>query len=189
MLASGTRKVHLELHEHVWIAALGTPELTFEQYGAVLGAYHHFYLHVEQACSKHSFPQCLSLRPARERLAVDIDSLALPHCSRPAPPVELNLAEPLEMLGALYVLHGSSFGATLLNRNVRRVLPDAPRCFLAAGTGRDRWQQLNQELERYCNDELAREKILLGANATFEAFGRFVTCHCESRLPAQRLAR
>ncbi len=187
MLATRTRKVHLELHEHLWIASLGKPELTLCRYAAVLGAYHRFYTHVEQACSNHPVPPNLSIRPARERLDADMDCLAARHASEPTPsaalPVELEFKDPLEALGALYVLHGSGFGATILNRNVRDVLPDAPRHFLAAGTERDLWQQLNQELERACHDDLARARILAGANATFQAFGRYVTRYCEDRLP------
>ena len=186
MLATRTRKVHLELHEHVWIASLGTPDITLGRYAAVMGAYHRFYTHVEQACANHPFPPSLSIRPARERLDADMDCLAAQHGQEMLPSaelrVELEIKDPLEALGALYVLHGSGFGATILNRNVREVLPDAPRHFLGAGTERELWQELNQELERFCNDDLARARILSGATATFQAFGRFVTHYCEHGL-------
>jgi len=184
MLATRTRKVHLVLHRHPWISLLGSPALTLWQYGAILSAYHRFHVHVDMTAAENASAPALSLRPARERLKADIDCLDLHEDSGLANPVPLSLSSSRQVLGALYVLHGSSFGASVLNRNVRKVLPAAPRHYLGAGADRDCWEQLNQELERHSEDELARHDILDGARATFQAFGEHVTRHCESILPA-----
>jgi len=185
MLATRTRKVHENLHVHPWIASLAKPGLTISRYGVVLGAYHDFYHHLEQSCSNHPLPECLSLRPARERLSLDLNSLAAVRLATSRPCVELTIDDPVELLGALYVLHGASFGARILNRNVRIELPDAPRHFLESSTAGDAWQPLIAELEAFANNELAREKLTHGAKATFVAFGTFVTRFCESELDQQ----
>ncbi len=181
MLAERTRQAHETLHEHPWIASLVDPGLTIGRYCTVLGAYHGFYNHVVEACSGHELPASLSLAPARDRLNYDLDCLNRYHQDNPQIPVELTVDGPVELLGALYVLHGSGFGATILNRNVRRVLPDAPRHFLGSGTARESWQQLILELECFSRDDLAREKLFNSASATFYAFGSHVTRYCGSR--------
>ncbi|ASJ75684.1 biliverdin-producing heme oxygenase [Granulosicoccus antarcticus] len=181
VLATRTRQAHEALHEHPWIASLLDPELTISGYCTVLGAYHGFYQHVQEACSVHSIKSGLSLALARDRLKYDLDCLHQYHQNKPQIPVELIVEEPAELLGALYVLHGSSFGASILNKNVRRVLPDAPRHFLGSGTTRESWQQLINELEQFRGDDLAREKLINSASATFHAFGSHVTRYCESR--------
>ncbi len=183
MLADRTRKVHLVLHRHPWISLLGSSALTVDQYGAILRAYHHFFAHVDTTAAEHALASSLSLEPARDRLKADIDSLALPADADTMPPVELCLSSSRQVLGAFYVLHGSSFGASVLNRNVRAVLPAVPRHFLGARSDRACWSQLIQELERHREDDLARRDILQGAMATFEQFGEYVTRLCESIFP------
>lgn len=180
MLATRTRHVHEELHQHPWISSLADPGLSIDRYGSVLGSYHAFYDFVEQAFSRYQLPACLSLGTARDLLQSDLDCLSLGTSPGPDIALELPIDSPQKLLGALYVLHGSSFGATILDRNVRQVLPEAPRHFLGARMAREQWQCLNQELERFHDDDLAREKLYSGAEATFRAFGSFVTRYCEA---------
>jgi len=179
-LATHTRQAHQRLHAHPWIGLLASPSLTREQYRTVMQAYRAFSCHVESARTHVGVLDFLSLAPAIEALERDIVALH-GDTDRPCRPPILPLEDHASLLGALYVLHGSGFGNRVLGRNVRDRLPDAPRGYLDTAFVRPVWQRLEATLEALGDDGPARGRLVRGAESTFEAFGRFVSCHCEDR--------
>ncbi len=178
-LIENTRAAHQELHKHHWIAALARPTITSGNYHRVLIAYRAFYKHVESARAELStYPQ-LSLETAISALDDDVSDQPSVE-QRSEHRITLSLADSPSVLGALYVLHGAGFGASILNRNIKKALPTMKRSFLSAGTTQATWQQLNGELECMTNQPKAAEKLEATALETFISFGTFVTLVCES---------
>lgn len=189
MLALRTRHAHEALHVHPWIASLLRPDLTINEYCTLLGAYHSFYEHVQQAsATNRSIPASLSLALATERLQQDLECLSHLHHEKPRIAIDLTVSDSAEQLGALYVLHGARFGAAILNKSVRQSLPDAPRHFLDSGTTLETWQLLIKELELLRHDYLAQRKLINSAIGTFRAFGTHITRYCESRPVSMRIS-
>ena len=181
VLATRTREVHERLHTHPWISRLASASLTSGQYRAVLEAYHAFSVHVESARSELGVLRPLSLAPAIDALESDVAALR-GDTDRRLRPRGLRLDDRPAVLGALYVLHGSGFGNRVLSRSVRDSLPEAPRDYLETGVPRGLWVRLEAELERLRDDDVALERLEGGAASTFDAFGRFVSWHCEAGL-------
>lgn len=179
LLAARTRAAHEALHLHPWIASLARPGLTHRRYRAVLGAYHGFFVGVESERERLvELPQ-LSLRPAITALASDA-ATSRRDADRDSASGVPRLPDRPALLGALYVLHGAGFGASVLNRAVRTALPDAPRAYLGSATARETWRRLEDELEAYGGDDAACRRLIDGATATFSAFGRHVSRFCEA---------
>ena len=149
----------------------------------MLEAYHAFSVHVESARSELGVLPSLSLAPAIDTLESDVAALR-GDTDRRLRPHGLRLDDRPTLLGALYVLHGSGFGNRVLSRSVRDSLPEAPRDYLEAGVPRGLWVRLEAELEKLRDDDVALERLGRGAAITFDAFGRFVSWHCEAGLAA-----
>ena len=187
-LAALTRPDHEALHDHPWIARLAHADLRVEHYRAILRAYWGFFRHVETARMHHGSWAQLSLADPITDLWADCTGLGVTE----APCVDdYWLAEPMEVLAALYVVHGSGFGGRVLGRGVAAALPGAPRAYLCRGTSPDLWRRLIAELDRHSSDAPAADALLQGTRRCFRAFGRHVTISCASAdasgLPAQRL--
>ena len=182
-MAKATADAHAALHDHPWVSRLTLPGLTVQTYRRILSAYHIIYSEVEARRVAADVYAALSLGTAVSALAADISALGKGR-ARCECPVISDAMGPVEILGALYVLHGSGFGARVLNASVARNLPTAPRAYLAVGTSPDLWRQLKGALQVFAGDTEKLEKLIESANATFHRVGQLVTDLCEGAVVA-----
>ena len=187
-LVAATRDAHEALHRHERIVPLMGQELTVAIYRDLLMDYFTFYGGVEaQRRSAGRWP-ALSLEPLLGALRSDLSDLGAPRlrarhddrdCRGRANGVRatgLKLASDEAALGALYVLHGASFGASVIGTSVERALPNVPRRFFSHPRGlAARWRQLLADLERTGKPPRNRAAIVAGADATFLHFGTFLS--------------
>lgn len=173
-LAVGTRSAHLRLHRHRWISQLASPTLTMETYSGLIAGYHLFFRHVEEIRRKSGVYPELSMREAIDALKTDQDAFATSPV-RPVNDVPLIFSTTSEILGALYVLHGSRFGAQVLAKNIMTILPAAPVAYFLSSPSKTQWRNLLSSLETNGKSETERYRLIAAANLTFDAFGRHIT--------------
>jgi len=176
-LADHTRCAHESLHHHHWISRLTSPSLTKDLYFLILAAYLECYRHLERSRSSLGVYESLNLRDAVANLEFDTAG-EIDGCKSVEITQNLTIDSPFSMLGALYVLHGARFGASILNRHVSSTLPDVPRHFLQNTTPTHQWRALVTEIELLTTDRKAQQELFNGADDTFTAFGRGVTEYC-----------
>jgi len=107
-----------------------------------------------------AFPQGLRREPFLSKLrgeAVDIPDLA---------------SDAPDLLGALYVLHGSSFGSAQIVRSLRKRFPDVPEHYFFQ-TRKEAWRALMAALEALSPSEL--DRAVGGATALFRFYHALAT--------------
>ena len=176
-LAAATRQAHVALHGHPWISLLSGPALTRDSYAVLMRAYRQFYHGVEERRRTVGFFDDLSLASAVAALGEDLKELKRAKITS-APPTLPGFSTAPAILGGLYVLHGARFGAATLKGNVSAILPDAPVHFLGSPMPARLWRDLIDRLERTGQGASTRTAIIDAANATFGAFGDYVTACC-----------
>lgn len=178
ILADATDRAHQALHTHEWISRLAADDLRLEDYAYLLGAYLVFFERIEHARREANFYAELTVEPAIAALRADLAELdETPRRSNPS--ILSKATTRAELLGKLYVLHGSGFGGRFLSTKVHQSLPHAPRQYLGTGTDCDVWRQLVRELETFSADPAGLAILVQSADQTFRSFGRFVTSYCE----------
>jgi len=157
------------------------PEATLGDYRHYLERSYGFYQVVERELQRHDAWDVLGL-DARERtklplIADDLEALgrapeAVPPCT--SPPSLLGLAE---VLGAAYVLEGSTLGGRVISRHLTAEFGShVPRRFVnayGAQTG-DNWQAFRTALIRFTRSRAVEDRIVAGARETFRAFTRWL---------------
>lgn len=187
ILAARTRHAHEALHDHEWIGQLSSPALRYETYRSLLRAYYLFFHHVEETRHASRVFHALSLSQAIHALRRDLILMSAEDLGG-APHVPLTLTTDYEILGALYVLHGSRFGARILARNVSSTLPGVPATFLNCNVPKVQWNTLLKNLDRVGSSAQAVAPIVSAANRTFRAFGDHVTRSCTAQDDRQSVA-
>lgn len=177
VLADRTRATHEGLHVHPHLSRLASADLDRAEYERLLAAFRGFFAAVESRRSALAAYPELGLWTSIARLDDDLARLG---GGPPPPPARVDGLESSEqVLAALYVLHGSAFGASALARCVASSLPSAPRAYLSGGVDRDRWAALIQALDAAARaDPAAVERMVGAAEATFRAYGRWITEVC-----------
>ncbi len=122
VLAEATGPDHIELHGNPWIASLAGSDLTRDRYRVILGAYRAFFALAEAERRAKDVFSDLSL--ANPIAALDRDLADAPRRLHAEPKLPMDCtATPAAILGLLYVLHGSGFGARVLGANVKKSCP------------------------------------------------------------------
>ena len=164
MLARRTAALHSGLDNDPVIGGLMAPDLDLASYRRALGALRTTFSRVETArLAQAVWPQ---FAVGREVAALSSD-LATP-CGRtvPAP-----LQGAAEVLGALYVMHGAAFGARVVARHLRSVLPEAPMTYFTMARDARVWSRLIAALEGYAGDPDGLEHLNSGASTAFRLAG------------------
>ena len=160
-LSRVTRDVHEALHVDPVLRPLRAPGLTLSAYHAALGAFGTFYQMVEANRRRLGVYEGFALQDACDALREDA-----PHTIETSPCAPLFHTAP-EVLGALYVAHGASFGRGTFRKNAMSHLPSHPHRFVQLRPDPSRWQALIAELDRVgaCNTTLGQ--VETGAQAAF----------------------
>lgn len=168
-LRAETGALHSSLHKAAPFRALLEGALSHEQYAMLLrcmAAFHDSMTLLVRAGSEAlGLPQLIELHQRRlERLRADMAALCLP--SGAAPALAIARGEAFA-IGCAYTVQGSSLGAPVLDRALRRMFPSAPgRSFFQGETEESSvWRDFCAALERrsYTPDDLHA----LGADADY----------------------
>ncbi len=192
-LAEATAPEHEALHTHPWISRLAEPDLARPSYEVILGGYREFLTCAETVRQTLDVYAEFSLADPLSALDEDLAHWK-PDPTVPPRPC-LGFADSgTAMLGVLYVLHGSGFGASILARQVRQALPGISTAFLGAGTPTGLWRALVQAFEEQARDPSDQRAIISAARSTFCRFGSHMSEYCEwyavrNHLPSLRVRR
>ncbi|EDZ44903.1 heme oxygenase, putative [Rhodobacterales bacterium Y4I] len=141
-LREATHRLHLDLHEHPLYRRLTEPDLTYQELRATAAVTYAAASAVEADRARRQLWPEISLSDHLTALERDLGD-------EPGPAPQSGLAcltSDAGLLGALYVIHGSAFGAAALAKTIWRAVPSAPRSFVVP---RDlgAWRSLCQLLD------------------------------------------
>lgn len=162
-LREATHRLHLDLHEHPLYRRLQEPDLTFQELRATAAVTYSAAGVVEASRARRQIWPEISLAEHLQALERDLGgSQGL------APqPARSHLTTEAGLLGALFVIHGSAFGAASLAKTIWSAVPSAPRSFVVPrDTGA--WRFLCQLL-----DSLPAADLPLLAEGAKEVFRNY----------------
>lgn len=162
-LADATREIHEALHVHPLSLAL----LEARDQDTITAALHaalSFNHALEMQRQNHGCWPALELGDSLRALAIDLGSI------RQAIHITLRLDSPHQVLGALYVAHGSQFGRQQIRAAIERHSEMATPNYYAMPVDRIGWQTLIDALEQAGADEIGFQALVQGAHSTFSAY-------------------
>lgn len=169
-----TRGVHEQLHQHSHFVALFDQTINLPQYTALLQRFHGFYIPLERAIARIAAQAPYHYTHRAALLERDLDVLAprrapQPHCAA----IE-QVVTPASLAGVVYVIEGSTLGATQIDRAAQKLLSkdhDQGRAFWAWSRAHNSqcWAAMNHYLDALDVQGVDHAPIVAGANATFQA--------------------
>lgn len=175
-IRTATHEAHQGLHVHPLLARLQSPDLTMAELCAcaavsctAIGV-----IEAERA-HRNIWPE-LSLADHLGKVRADLDT----PCQTMASGEQLALESSAELLGALYVIHGSALGAAILAKAAKAVLPDAPASFFLPPNPKT-WQDLCALLETLTDNEV--DGCEAGAVKSFAFYRRVANFHLQLLSP------
>ncbi|MEL6961013.1 MAG: hypothetical protein AAGL89_18920 [Pseudomonadota bacterium] len=159
-MAEATKDVHLALHCNPVLSVLTSPSITPTTYLTALRVLGRFLAAVEAERVRHMVYPEFSLATACHAVADDIGN-------RTFRPHTLTLRNPRELLGALYVAHGASFGRSTFQKTVTTALPDMTHDFVSLRVSKSLWQELVQSLENAGHEPDTFPDVVRGAEIAF----------------------
>lgn len=179
-LRDATRAAHTRLHGHPGLSAAATGRISLDDYRALLARLYGFHRPFEASiCTRASAPE-----PGRMRaglLASDLEALgvtgqmrdALPFCTTlPA------LSSNAEILGALYVMEGSTLGGVQIARALQPLLAPLSgaggRFFSNDGAPPRDWGALIARTEALQGDAHQERVLVASAVSTFQLFDEWM---------------
>lgn len=172
LLASATKAIHEELHNHPLVSRLLVPDLKAVEYDACLRINLCFFSQIEDArVALNAFESCCLGASVRTLLS-DVKWMEdfVPVDIRPSQPDITISFHADEILGALYVAHGSQFGRQMMAKAVARSLPHAPQTYLSLTSDMARWRKLELLLDGVQADQAAFGQVEKGAHKAFDLF-------------------
>ena len=180
LLRAQTHAAHEQLHEHSSFVSLFNQTLDLESYRALMQRFYGFYLPLEQAIfAALGDDPTYHYAPRAAFIASDLGDLGLNPTAIsnvPTCPALASIVTPHTLGGVLYVIEGSTLGASPIDRAAARLLGQDTakgRSFWAwsRAQNKQRWQLANQYLEDLNRAGLPMQSLADGARQTFEALG------------------
>jgi len=164
-LADATRTIHEALHHDPVLSVLTRPGLTPASYAHALTAFQEFFTGIEAARrAQVAFP-AFSLAGECQALFNDTGETSN---------ARFALGDQTEVLGTLYVAHGSAFGKGTFRTHVTTALPHLPHFFVLRRSTPAVWRDLVAELDAAAQVPGGLEHLETGAH---KAFG-LMQCVC-----------
>ncbi|GEM44560.1 biliverdin-producing heme oxygenase [Deinococcus cellulosilyticus] len=168
-LKNQTHDIHTELENTLNLLELKSPAA----YQKLLCSFAALYQTLEPLVyERPEWQQLQDLQPERKLPWLETD-LGFYGLSLPAPHFTVQLSGWQEVLGAVYVMEGSTLGGQLISRHLQTlgITPETGGRFFSGYQGRTgaRWKQTRQLLESQCTDS---DRMVQGARRTFEFFYR-----------------
>jgi len=165
-IANATQQVHEALHVHPVVGRLIAPDISLDEYRAIMQAYMSFYQGAEVVRTRYALMPALSFEQDLECLNKDLG-----HAGIMAPSI-IPVSSSLQSLGMLYVLHGSRFGAIAIYRNLKMALARHEHSFFRQRPDKFTWQSLLARLEEQQGQSADVSEITAGSKKTFGAFDK-----------------
>jgi heme oxygenase len=172
-LREATHDAHHALHVHPLLARLQSPDLTFAELRASATVSFEVIEVVEAERNRRGIWPELSLSDHLADLRMDLKLQYKP--SPFAGPITFN--GEADLIGALYVIHGSALGGTMLAKATKAVFPNAPKSFFLPKNSRA-WQYICVLLESLPVSELSECEN--GAAKIFEHYRQLADFHLQS---------
>lgn len=163
-LQQATQQDHLALHAHPAFVRLLAADLTQAELDCANTLHLKAFTAIEAARARLGVWHNLTLCRAIDALQADIGQADVGV-------VDLGLNTSSQTLGALYVAHGSSFGAKVIERNLRAALPAASITFYAQKS-KTTWQKLVLTL-----DVLSAREVDEAVGGALSTFGWYLDAH------------
>lgn len=186
-LRQHTHEAHEKLHEHGHFVALFRQTLTLDQYRQLMQRFYGFYVPLEQAIHRALLDQAkdkpeFSYAMRAGLLRQDLVDLGLrdqqiqnaPLCDRLH-----DIVTPATLGGVLYVIEGSTLGATGIDRAAQKILDHEAltgRRFWAwsRSQSKHRWAMTNAYLEHLNAGAAQADHLAKGARDTFNALAAWL---------------
>lgn len=169
-LRSDTRAAHQALEQHAFNHALTTDTLTTAVTAQFLAKMYGFLQPYETALHAQAgaFGPAWQL-PQRQRAHLILEDLQCPAADLPLCPAMPPLATPVQLLGAMYVVEGSTLGGQLITRHLTRAGIPLRRYFTGYGerTGL-MWKSFCQLLTEASPAVAHPEELVAAASRTFQ---------------------
>jgi heme oxygenase len=176
-----THRNHVRLNAHPLVANITRPGFSLEAYRVLLSAYHRFYRWLEPRLAEgltcYGLPLWYEDRRRTPWLAADLSYLGIVPKAGPTPAeqgLSVGLSSPGGVIGALYVIEGSSLGGAFIARQLAQnlgITADSGGRFFH-GYGRDtemRWEEFCRFAERIVDDPIEVYRAQQAAAQVFEA--------------------
>ncbi|WP_247228691.1 biliverdin-producing heme oxygenase [Yoonia sp. F2084L] len=150
------------------IGRLLAPDITAQEYRAILQAYLSFYQDAEAIRKRYALMPALSFAPDLARIHSDLG------VKQALPPPALPISSSLQTLGMLYVLHGSRFGAVAIYRNLRVAMPHQAHAFFCQRPNKSIWHALLERMEEQQGRSAEISEIAEGSAITFDTFDKWL---------------
>lgn len=177
-LRDETHRLHLDLHAHPLYLRLPAPDLTYQELRATAAVTYSAAAEAEATRARRRIWPEISLSDHLQALERDLGDAAclVPHSG------QSYLNTDAGLLGALYVIHGSAFGAASLANSIWRTVPSAPRTFVVP-RNTQAWRFLCQLLD----DVPAADLPLLaeGAKEVFRNYKRLADLQLQTSCAAR----
>lgn len=166
-LKTSTQSVHEALHHDPLFSRLLKSDLQTHEYQSCLRVSLTFFDSIEKVRASEDLHHTFSLARFIDALRADLGQAGLSQ--------ELNTAIKTEfvreqLLGALYVAHGSQFGRQVIGQAVAQSLPNASRQYFDMKSGQENWRLLLSRLENEATAPHKLAAIETGANSAFSLF-------------------
>lgn len=172
-LRIATHEMHQGLHAHPLLARLQAPELTYAELKATAIVSCAAIKVVEAERQRRNIWPELSLFEHLDTLCQQLGQQNEAESSAEA----VKFENDAELLGALYVVHGSALGGAMLAKAIRVVLPHTPTSFFVPQNA-STWQYLCCMLEALPDTDVYRCEN--GAVRLFEYYRQLADFHMQS---------
>lgn len=181
-LSQSTYAAHEALHSHPLFSRLLNPDLRTSEYVACLAVSLTFFEAIEDACLAQHLQQEFSLSSSIRALRADLrksEKSEIYGQSWKSP------SQQDELLGALYVAHGSQFGRQVIGEAVAHSLPSVDQRYFAMKSDPDTWRALLTQIENYGQDPTRCSGIEAGARSAFAIFTKLADDSFSALMPAR----
>ena len=166
-IANATKQSREALHSHPILCRLTAVDLGQEEYTNILQRHLAFFEVAERLRKWFKIASALSFQQELRLLREDLYGYG-----EPRPQQCLTFETRCQVLGMVYVLLGSRFGARIIGKSLKAALPTHDHRFFNETKLRDRWCLLLSELEAEGANSQQFAEMLNGAETTFLAFGK-----------------
>lgn len=171
-LASSTQAIHKELHHHPLISRILKSDLMLVEYYACLNINYLFFKQIELLRSVKGVFETFSVQQTVLLLESDLAHFKENYEWEGFSPLinDCGNWSKNQILGGLYVAHGSQFGRQIMAKSVARSLPTVPKTYLSHANDNAIWQALKAQLDQAKVDPIAFSQVELGAHQAFTWF-------------------
>lgn len=168
-LIEKTQAIHTALHTNPAILQLLGPELATKDYANILSCYYRFINTIESRRKTSKNWAQFSLENELTYLANDLENLDV----NPINIATLDsnwIQNRYQLLGALYVFHGSKAGSSIMSSTIKKYNPHFPCQFLSIKSNQQQWKILMLTINAIAENSDSGQLLTEATLDTFKMF-------------------